>query len=216
MSQSSSKIPRIPTFWAVLAFSVVLFAFFYLFEPERSEIPQQQLPWNSQYDAENRLHALGLVVDQSSAQDAIALYEEEFEFRIFSEKDESNKIAEVQIPKIHIGTIRGALFLKLNATQERLTEMYSQGVETTVTKNGQREVTPFNDDIEQLKLLTFSEMTFIPRKNLNERALKMRFGEPDRIEDTKDSYIKRWVYSQKGLDILFNSEGPEAFVYKPK
>lgn len=213
MSDTTKQKKGASTFWWVLAFSFLVFAFFYLLEPERTEIPQDQLPWNSYFDSSGQLHALGVVVNGSSVQEVVDLYEEEFEFRIFSEKDETNKSLEVQLPKIHIGSIRGALFLKLKLEEIKLNEIYSRGVETTVTQSGLREVTPFNEDTEALKFMSFYEMTFIPRKNLNERAIKMRFGEPDSIEDTQDKTIQRWVYSEKGLKVLFNTDGPEAFIY---
>lgn len=214
MVQSVQKRSGISTFWWVLGFSILVFILFYLFEPERAEIPQQQLPWNSQFDELGKLHALGLVLDQTSARQAMQLYEDDYEVRVFSDKDESNKSTEIQFPKIRIGSIQGALFLKLTVPMDELDQIYSRGVETTVTQGGQREVTPFTDDIERLKEVTFNEMTFIPRKNLNERALQMRFGKPDQIETTEDDFIQRWIYQQKGLVILFNSEGPEAFLYQ--
>lgn len=214
MSKQQSDQSSVSTFWWVLAFSIVIFAVFYFFEPERQEIPADVLPWNSHYDDAGKLHALGLVLGQSSTQDVITVFDNDYEAKVFSEKDESHKTVEIQFPQIRIATIRGALFLKLDVPKQEIDEIYSSGVETTVTQTGQRAVTPNSEDTEKLILLSFSEMTFIPRKNLNERALQMRFGEPDRIEDTQDQHIKKWIYPNKGLTVLFNTEGPEAFQYQ--
>lgn len=214
MDNTQTKSKRISPFVWVLMLGLAIFFIFYAIEPDRQEIPADQLPWNSTFDSQGHLHALGLVLGKDSAEKAMNLYENDYEVLIFSDKQEQKKTAEVQFPQARIATIRGALFLKLDVAPEALSAMYERGVETTLTSSGERQVTPSPEDLARLQNATFHKMTFIPRKNLNHRAIEMRFGAPESITPGEEAWVKTWHYPTKGLTVLVNEEGPEAFIYE--
>jgi len=207
-------IQKLPTWaWVLLGASLIT-VLFSAFPPQRDQTPPELLPWNAGYNAQGQLEALGLTVGQDTPQQAIDLYGHDFEVKLFSKKDEDNKTAEVFFPSIHISSIHGAIALRLNVPQAQLNRFYSEGVQTTVTKLGNREVTPHNEAIETLKQAPIQSVTLVPRKSLTERAIKMRFGEPERTEIQSDG-VPHWFYPEKGLEIILNNEGPDALQYYP-
>lgn len=209
-----AKKKSFPASLAVLIAAILLTGILVLFPPNREEVNPQLLPWNSHYDEQNQLHALGLILNNSTVHDAIALFGDDYEVKLFSKKDESGKTAEVYFPTANIGTIRGGIALSVDVPQNELDTIYQNGVQTTVTKLGNRQVTPTTADGENLLRYPVRHATLVPKKNLTERALKMRFGEPSRSERQSDG-VDHWFYPEKGLEILFNPEGPEGLQYYP-
>lgn len=205
---------KLPTWaWVLLGASLIT-VIFSAFPPQREQTPPKLLPWNAHYNDQGQLQALGLTVGQDTPQTAIDLYGHDYEVKLFSKKDEDGKTAEVFFPSIHISSIHGAIALRLKVPQDQLNRFYSEGVQTTVTKLGNREVTPHNEAIAKLKQAPIQSVTLVPRKTLTERAIKMRFGEPERTEIQSDG-VPHWFYPEKGLEIILNNEGPDALQYYP-
>ncbi|WP_019894953.1 hypothetical protein [Hydrogenovibrio halophilus] len=207
-------LAKLPIWAWVLIGATTATLMFVVFPPERTQTPPQLLPWNATYNEQGRLQALGLSVGQDTTQQAIDLYGHDYEVRLFSKKDEDGKTAEVFFPSIHISSIHGAIALRLKVPQDELNRFYSEGIQTTVTKLGNREVTPHNEAIEALKKAPIQSVTLVPRKSLTERAIKMRFGEPERTQVQSDG-VPHWFYPEKGLEIILNNEGPDALQYYP-
>ncbi|QBZ82130.1 lytic murein transglycosylase [Hydrogenovibrio crunogenus] len=204
-----------PTSLVVLALAIGLTIIFILIPPHREEVKDQLLPWNSHFNTHNQLEALGLIVNQSTPNDAKTIFGDDVEVKLFSHKDESSKTAEVYFPSVHIGTIRGAIALSLDVNTDKLEEIYSQGIQTTVTQTGNRQVTPNTENIEFLLQRPIKQVTLLPKKHLTERAVKMRFGAPQRIEKQSDG-LDHWFYPEKGLELIMDPEGPEALQYYPQ
>lgn len=209
--QTPSKSILPTSLWVLLA-AIGLTAILLLFAPEDQQVDEQLLPWNSHYTADHQLTALGLVLGKSTVEDAKHLYGSDVEIKIFSKKDESDKSAEVYFPTIRISSISASLTLNLQVPAEVLNQMYSRGVKTSVTPTGSRQVTPVSSDQQKLMTYPIKYLTLVPKKDLTERGIKMRFGEPDRIDPNPDG-LNRWVYLDKGLELIFNPEGPEALQY---
>ncbi|MGC9386362.1 MAG: hypothetical protein ACP5D0_05415 [Hydrogenovibrio sp.] len=214
MSQKTTTKRRLPTFLIVLLAAIGLTTVFVMIPPNHDKVPDKQLPWNSHYNANGALEALGLVVNQSTVQEAKMLFGDDVEVKIFSKKDETGKSAEAYFPSMHIATIHGALAIGIAVPENQLNAFYAQGVQTTVTPNGNRQVTPNTDDIQVLMSLPIASVTLIPRKNLTQRAIEMRFGKPQRIENQSDG-LEHWFYPEKGLELLYDENGPEALQYVP-
>lgn len=212
--KTSGVKKQIPVSLLVLLIGVIITAILMMIPPNREEIPENQLPWNSAFDEHGSLHALGLTLNQSTPNDARILFGADLEIKLFSKKDESEKTAEVYFPSISIGTIRGAIALNLKVDDNQLNTMYTRGVQTTVTQVGNRQVTPNSDDTFALLTKPIALITLVPRKNLTERTLEMRFGKPDRKEKQSDG-LNHWFYKSKGLEILLDPKGPDALQYHP-
>lgn len=211
MSQAVKK-KSLPVYLWVLIGGILLFGLLYLISPQRGEVNPEQLPWNASVNAQGQVTALGLTLNHTSLAEAKQLYGQDTETKIFSQKDESLKSLEVYFPSVYIGSIHGALVLKMNVPPLELEQMYTRGSGTTVNQAGNREVTISSGDSITMNPRTFSSLTLVPRKDLPERAIRLRFGEPERIEKQDDG-LNHWFYPKMGLEILENPEGGDALQY---
>lgn len=213
VTDKKSLFQSIPPFLIVLLAGILLFFLMLWLTPNRAEIDESHLPWNSTLNPQGNVEALGIETNQTLAIDAKWLFQDDVTVKLFSDKDESNKVAEMFFPSIHIGTIHAAMVLRLNVSEQELSEMYDRGVKTKINKSGHREVVPSQADDLILKQKTFSMITLLPRKNLSEEAVLKRFGKPQRIELDEDG-LGHWFYPEKGLELLYNEKGKEALHYK--
>ncbi len=79
---SQSKQRRFPTFLIVLLAAVGLTMVLILIPPNREEVPDKRLPWNSHYNQANQLEALGVVLNQSTPNDVKKLFGNDLEVKI--------------------------------------------------------------------------------------------------------------------------------------
>ncbi|QKI88263.1 hypothetical protein [Thiomicrorhabdus xiamenensis] len=211
MSDMKQKRP-LPMFWLVFGASIIIFALMLVLQPEREAIDDQRLPWNAHFDSQGKLHTLGLIVGESNVNDAIALYGKDVEIKLFSEIDESSKSVEAYFPVIYIGSIKAALALKINASKEVMQQAFDNGKKIIMSSSGGREVELYNADKLKFMTLPVSSITLLPRKNLTERAIQMRFGDPDRREIQSDG-LEHLFFDKLGLEMILDPEGPEALQY---
>jgi len=207
-----TKTKNLPVFWILFIFSIVTFAILLFIQPEREPTNQKLLPWNAHYDSVGKLHALGLIVHQSTFKDAMKIYGKDVEVKMFSKTDESNKSLEAYFPVIYIGSIKAALTIKLEASKAQLNHAFDNGKKITVTTSGERQVELYNSDITKFFNTPISSLTLIPRNNLTEKAIHNRFGQPDRIEVQSDK-LPHWFFNKLGLELILDAEGPEALQY---
>jgi len=213
MSKPAKTKKGLPVFWLSLIGSIIIFILLLLFTvPEGEPVNADHLPWNAHYDQQDKLHAMGLIIGESTLEDAMALYGKDVEVKIFSKKDESNKSLEAFFPVMYIGSIKAGLALRLDAPAEAIETAYSNGKKTSLTTTGEREVELYTSDAQAFFNTPILSATLVPRKNLTDRAIAMRFGEPDSKETQSDG-LDHWFYRAKGLELIIDEEGPEALQF---
>jgi|ACQI01.1.fsa_nt_gi hypothetical protein len=212
MSKQPMKI-RVIVWWVVLL-AVVLTILLMLIPKPSQKVNSDTLPWKSHFNAENKLVALGLVLTESTPNDAVKLFGYDYEILAFSKKDGSEKVIEVYFPTMNVARIRGVSTLILDVSEDELSQMYGRGIKTTVNSSGNRQVTLLNEDAVSLMDNKIKYLTFVPKKNLPEQMLRNRFGEPTKIKPAEDE-LTRWFYPEKGLEIIVNPDGAEILQYYP-
>lgn len=189
-----------PLYWVIGLTLVLFFGLLWLAPTNHSDINQTQLPWNASYDEEGRLHALGLVLNQSTLKEVTDLYGRDIEVKLFEMQDGS-KTAEAYLGSAYIGTIHGALVIKLALSEQELEAFYERGARTTISKQGARQIQLNNEDTLALFDYPINEVTLVPRRNLTREAIIKRFGEAEEIQEMDDG-LERWLYPQMGLELV--------------
>ncbi|WP_044411692.1 hypothetical protein [Thiomicrospira microaerophila] len=200
-----------PLYWVIII-SLALFIGLMTLAPKEQGFNTAHLPWNAQYDDQGRLHALGVVMNESTLKDLIALYGRDIEVKLF-EMPGGERSAEAYIHSAYIGSIHGSLVIKLAMTDEMLDRYYDRGARTTISKQGAREVQLNNEDTLALFNYPINEVTLVPRRRLTEVAIEKRFGPPDRINLTQDD-IKSLYYDDKGLELILIDKGNDILRYR--
>ena len=211
-SKQKTNKKSLPMFWLVLIGSIFGFLLILLFQPERDAIDNTHLPWNAQFDKSGKLHALGLTINESTLANAMTLYGKDVEVKIFSDIDESHKSLEAYFPVMYIGSIKAALAVRLEVSQAELDAAYEMGKKITTTTSGTREIELYSSEVEKLLSKKITSLTLVPRNHLTERAISMRFGEPDHKEIQSDN-LPHWFFDKLGLEMIIDQEGPEALQY---
>jgi hypothetical protein len=211
MASNNKKRP-LPMFWLVLIGSLVIFALMLLIQPQREATDESHLPWNAKFSEDGNLHTLGLIVGQSTVNDAVKLYGKDVEIKMFSALNESDKSVEAYFPVMYIGSIKAALAMRITVPQERMQQAFDNGKKIVMSSTGGREIELYNQDKVEFMNMPVSSITLLPRKHLTERAIKMRFGEPDRKEKQSDG-LQHWFFDKLGMEMIIDPEGPEALQY---
>ena len=99
--------------WWVLLTAVLLSIILMLIPKPVEVVDPKILPWNSVINEQGNIEALGLTLGVSTPQDAIALYGEDYETLVFTDKSENNKVAEVYFPTMTLAKLRGVVTLIL-------------------------------------------------------------------------------------------------------
>lgn len=189
-----------PLYWVIALAIVLFFALLWFAPTDHSNVNQAQLPWNAAYDEQGQLHALGLVLNQSTLKDVTELYGRDIEVKLFEMQD-GNKTAEAYLGSAYIGSIHGALVIKLALTEQELEQFYDRGARTTISKQGARQIQLNNADTLALFEFPINEVTLVPRRNLTTEAIIKRFGEADEVQELEDG-LQRWLYPQMGLELI--------------
>jgi len=212
MSGSKAKIGGIRPSIIVIVGSFILLALFIMVQPERESLDESSLPWNAYFDEQGKLHALGITLKQTSLREAMDIYGKDVEIRMFTDKDGGNKKAEAYFPTMYIGSIKAAVAVNLMVSEEELNKVYSRGAKISPITSGGREVKLSSDDNLNFLDKTIESITLIPRKNLDERAISMRFGTPDKTALDNDG-LQRLFFNKIGLEMIVDPDGPEALQY---
>lgn len=189
-----------PLYWVIGLTLVLFFGLLWLAPNNHGDIKQTQLPWNASYDEQGRLNALGLVLNYSTLKEVTELYGRDIEVKLFEMQDGS-KSAEAYLGSTYIGTIHGALVIKLALSEQDLEAFYERGARTTISKQGTRQIQLNNEDTLALFDYPIKEVTLVPRRNLTRDAIIKRFGEAAEIQKMEDG-LERWLYPQKGLELV--------------
>jgi len=211
MSQKTKS--KTVVWWVLLGgFSLTLLLMF-IPKPDL-KVNADIFPWKSHYNENNQLIALGLVINESTANDAVKIFSKDYEILAFSKKDETKKVIEIYFPTLMLSRVRGVATLIMDVPEQLLTDVYTRGVKTTVNTSGNRQVTLTVKDTELIMNHKIKYITYVPKKNLSEKMIRSRFGEPHEILADKDD-ITRWIYPTKGLEIIVNPEGAEVLQFNP-
>jgi len=116
--------------------------------------------------------------------------------------------------KVKIGPFQARIIFNLQASQELLKEFAENSSSSDATPSGSHQLRLNGDDFERAMLLTIDEMSYSPAVDTEVDMLSNLFGAaPDNIQvDENSSY---WLYPQRGLAILVNTEDKEVFHYFP-
>lgn len=201
-----------PIYW-VLFGALFLFIALMLFSPQKSEFNPDHLPWNAQHDAQGQLHALGLTLNVSTLKDAMTLYGRDIEIKLFEMQD-GTKSAEAYFGSMYIGSIHGALVLKIKLTEQELNDLFLRGARTTISKQGTREVQLNNEDTLALFNHPLYEVTLVPRRNLTANAIEKRFGVPDQVVEDTENQMATWFFLDKGLELILIEGGNDILRYR--
>lgn len=174
----------------------------------------EDLPWHATQTKNGQIKALGLTTNTSTLRDAIALYGNQMQLKIFTDQHLVPETLEAYFETIYLGGLKGALILTLATDRASLQPLVDRAAAVTALKSGGKELLLNHaDKLPQLNQ-TIKIITFVPRSDLDEAVLQHRFGQPQH-QTTDDTGVQHWFYPQQGIEVLLNPNGQELFQYYP-
>lgn len=200
-------LKKLPVSLQLLLASIALIAGgILLMPPEEHPYKPEELPWNSQVDADGHVHALGLTIGQSTLADAMARYGNDVEVKLFTDAKLTPTSVEAYFPAIYIGAIKSPMILRLKVDYQRMQALMNEAPGVRATPTGNKEVLLSDFQARSLLNTPIEAITLVVKKHLPEEALIKRFGEPVEKVTAPDKTI-RWRYPQKGLEVIIDPEG---------
>ncbi|SIN69383.1 hypothetical protein SAMN05443662_0095 [Sulfurivirga caldicuralii] len=207
-----NKLKNLPVFLQVLLFAIFATLGAWLLLPEPTQQPDKSaLPWNSFRDEQGRVHALGLVIGQSTLRDAMALYGKDVEIKEFTDPDLQPTSVEAYFPAVYIVSIKSPLILRLKVDPQRMQALLKEAPGVRATPSGDKEVLLSEFQARTLLDAPIESITLPASKDLPKEAILKRFGQPTHIRKNPADKTERWIYPQKGLEIIMDPEGKEVF-----
>lgn len=204
------KLKNLPVFLQVLFFAILATLGALLLLPEPAQQPDKSaLPWNSFRDEQGRVHALGLVIGQSTLRDAMARFGKDVEIKEFANKDLQPISLEAYFPYIYIMSIKSPLILRLHVSPQRMQALLEEAPGIRGTPTGDKEVLISDFQARTLLDSPIESITLPVSRDLPEAAILKRFGTPTYKRKNPADNTERWIYPEKGLEIIVDPEGKE-------
>lgn len=169
------------------------------------------LPWHIERLPNGHARVFGLVLGQSTLEDAYRQFGADARIALIAAQGESGSV-EAFYDSAAAGPITGKMILTLQTTQAEREAMLKRAVKAEVTENAARRILLADADLQALRQAKLAGITFIPSADLAEDVIRQRFGAP--AETIRiDERISHWLYPDKGLDVQFDAKGKEVLQY---
>lgn len=205
-------IKAIALFVAIIIVSLAMPLLFISWNGAENGVSQSAaLPWNIEPLASGGSRVFGLVLGESTLEDAYRQLGSDARVALIVASGESGSV-EAYYDNTHVGPITGKMILTLETTQAEREAMLERAVKAEITENAARRVTLADADLQALRKARLTSITFIPVADLSGDVIVQRFGTP--AETIRiDERISHWLYPDKGLDVQLDVKGKEVLQY---
>jgi hypothetical protein len=196
---------------AVVAFSALAMVIGILIPG--GDVPQKQiLPWQIEYTATGSTRVFGLVLGQSTLQEAERQLDSAAKISLFAVPDKP-PIVEAYFDKVTLGGLSAEMVLEIDVPAEELQSIFARGERISTLGSGSRKVTLNDQDFTVVRALPITSITYVPRVRLHPELIQKRYGEPARRLKDNHSNTTHWLYPNKGLDVAVDDKGHAVLQY---
>ena len=195
------------TLLIVILFTVVLV--FFNSNQQGSNEPVTGLPWQIDSLPGGNTRVFGITLGQTTMGEAITLLGDDLDLAIIAAPHEAGTL-EAYYSHYSAGPITGKLLLVLDISPELLAPLRQRAFQD----GGMRRYRLHPDDLPVAYQAPIKVINFLPSFNLDEEIVQARFDTPAEIIQV-DAQQQHWLYPDKGLDIILNTDGKEVLQYLP-
>lgn len=198
-------------YWGIGTLSVLIFAGSFLMPGKPVE--KTDLPWHIEHPTADTTRIFGLSLGQSTANEAEQRFREAAKSSLFKSPD--GKLAvEMFFEQVTLAGLKSRIVISIAVPDAELQGMYERGLRISGTGSGKK-ITLAPDDVDMVRALPISGLTYMPSVRLEEGVIGKRFGQPaQRIREKKSGAI-HWLYPQHGLDIALGNDEKPVLQYVP-
>lgn len=181
--------------------------------PDNTKSTPDTLPWKITHPTPDTSRVFGIVLGQNSLQETEKLFKEFTDISLFKTA-EGKMLIEAYFDELNLNGLKAKLVLTVAVPEAEIMGMYKRGLRMNSTPSGKR-ITLTPDDLERVRQLPVTSLTYLPNVKIDEAIFAKRFGVPaERIRENK-SGIVHWLYPQHGLDITLGGDEKPLLQYVP-
>ncbi|WP_457674504.1 hypothetical protein, partial [Thiolapillus sp.] len=127
--------------------------------------------------------------------------------------DAGERVVEAYFNTVTLSGFKARVVATLGFSPEQLQAIYDRGERISTLAQGKRKITLSDSDLRQAKRTPVVALTYLPRINLEEAVVIKRFGMPEQRIMEPGGKKTHWLYPDKGLDVVMDSEAREILQY---
>lgn len=202
--------------WSLLlvALGVAVLVLPFLFsggERPPATVDESRTPWAIATHPDGTSEVFGLHLGVCTLGEALTVLGGGAEVALMLNRDRPATL-EAYLESISAGFVTGKMVLTASLPTDVTEAMQARAVKIEALPSGARRLHLAADDRQRAREARLDAVTFIPSVNLDEATVIQRFGPPgERIRP--DPHSEHFLYADKGLDLVLDSESKELLQY---
>ena len=172
----------------------------------------QMLPWKIELMPDGSTRVFGLVLSQSSVQQAEQQLRSAAKIVLIAAPDKP-LVAEAYFDNVNPGGFSAQIVLEIDVPPEQTQTLFEHGERVSTLASGARKITLNDADLAMVRSLPIASITYLPRVRLQPDVIQQRFGEPVQRMVEPDSDTTHWLYPELGLDVALDDQGHAVLQY---
>lgn len=171
------------------------------------------LPWQVETLPDGNSRVSGVIVGATTLGDVCGRFGSDAEVALIAAPGEPGGV-EAYFPDVTLGAVTGKLVATADIDAAKIEPMRQRAVKVEYMESTTKKWTLAPDDLAAAKAAPIRALTFIPAVNLDEQVVLQRFGPPAERLRVSD-HAEHFLYPQRGLDLILDTEGKEVLQYVP-
>lgn len=199
--------------YSILALCIIAILITWTQLPEISRDDRRitALPWIIQTDAQGGSRVFDLDIGQSSIAQAEKVFQDTAEFGIFIESNGQQSL-EAFFGQVRLAGLQARAVLNLQVDEATLNRYAAEAIDKSGQPSNSYKLKLPDELLPQLLQHSFTSLTYLPKLNIEDELITLRFGKPARTEIPKEK-IRIWLYPEKGLSITRVEDEKPVFHY---
>ncbi len=185
--------------------------------PTASQAGGTGLPWQIDVRPDGSSQVMGLTLsngpDASTLADVRRLFGAEVPIAIVAAPGEAGSL-EAFVDPAQIGFVNGKLVVTARLDAATLQGLRERALKSDFMESATRKYTLAPADEALALKAPIAALSFIPQARLDADAILARFGPPARRVQS-NGHLEHFLYPDKGLDVILDTEGKELLQYVP-
>lgn len=180
-------------------------------QDQNSAVPQQVYPWQIEILPDGHSRVFGITLEQTRLDEAAKILNRGYDLGLFETPGQGLSL-EAYFSEVTLGGLSGKMIVTLVASPAELQAMRERAIKRKVLESGDRRYVMAAADKLAAGSRVVQALTYIPYVDLDPEIIQARFGTPaERIR--VDKTHEHWLYPDKGLDLLLDTDGKELLQY---
>ncbi len=183
--------------------------------PDNAVHTPDTLPWNITHPTPDTSRVFQVTLGVTTLGEVEKTYKELTEISLFKPSTGGLSV-EAFYEEVNFNGLKAKIILTIAVPEPELQGMYERGLRLNSDTSG-KHITMAFDDLERVRGLPVSSLTYLPNVRLEDAVVIKRFGEPAQRIREKNTEVVHWLYPQHGLDIVKSgNEKPVLQYLSPK